>query len=341
MDNRALRLEMVHLQLTRQCNLNCWFCGQRKKKKSPGEDERKMKLADWMRVLDQLDAMARKSQIRPCAMLWGGEAVLNRDFPVLVKSLKERGYRIGMITNGTLLEPYRELVDASFETLYFSIDGPEQIHDRIRGAGAFQKAAGAIRTLTRAKRILTAVLTEETAACLDHMLDTFLALRPDGILLQERIVLTGEEMAAYEEWMREDFGKNAPEIHAWGAGEDWQAQRQEIDRRVREVLERRTFPCPVSYLPHIPANAGIPALYKDGSLPPCLSPFRHLHITWDGQVMYCTDFTDFSAGNVKEEPLWDIWENEASRRFRKAVQEGRCPSCSHCSWRYKTNFLEL
>ena len=65
----------------------------------------------------------------------------------------------------------------------------------------------------------------------------------------------------------------------------------------------------------------------------CMSPFEHTHISWNGNVLYCTDFYDFSAGNVKEDRLLDIFRNENSDVFRREILKGNCATCNHCSWR--------
>lgn len=70
----------------------------------------------------------------------------------------------------------------------------------------------------------------------------------------------------------------------------------------------------------------------------CQSPFKHVHIAWNGNVLYCTDFYDFFAGNVKEEKLIEIYNNKLSEKFREEISKNRCVTCKHCSWRNNTNF---
>ena len=64
------RLEMIHLQLTRQCNLSCWFCGQRKNSAlRDGQESMALKTEEWLGIVNELDAAAGK---KPSVMLWGG-----------------------------------------------------------------------------------------------------------------------------------------------------------------------------------------------------------------------------------------------------------------------------
>ena len=70
----------------------------------------------------------------------------------------------------------------------------------------------------------------------------------------------------------------------------------------------------------------------------CRSPFNHMHITWNGNVLFCTDFYDFKAGNVKDASIEDIFFGQMSERYREEIENGRCVSCNHCSWRSKDTF---
>ena len=72
------RLEMIHLQLTRQCNLNCWFCGQRKNSAlRDGKESMALKTEEWLGIVNELDAAAGK---KPSVMLWGGEPLMSPCF---------------------------------------------------------------------------------------------------------------------------------------------------------------------------------------------------------------------------------------------------------------------
>lgn len=73
--------------------------------------------------------------------------------------------------------------------------------------------------------------------------------------------------------------------------EDFQ-QHKEV--ALKKVLQSK-YRFPVRYLPH-KSNASH-----------CLSPFRHIHVAWNGNVLYCTDFYDFAAGNAKHNDIIAIY----------------------------------
>ena len=329
----SLRLEMVHLQLTRRCNLNCWFCGQRKTSWDSAKACKELTVDEWLGVIDQLDEYARESGCRPSVMIWGGEAALSPAFVPVVRRLAASGYRLGMVTNGTLLERDAELIRSSFEKLYLSIDGDEELHDEIRGRGVYRKAAENLRLLKEngPKRVIMTVLTPAVAERLPEILEAFSALEPDEVILQERIFLEPGEVRQYREWMKSSFQAEAANIGAWLGTEEDTRERSRLRESCQAKLHGLSLPYTLTYLPHLPARAQ----------PFCRSPFRHLHITWNGQTSFCTDFTDFSCGSVRETPVARLFTNARADAFRREVLKGRCVTCGHCSWRYKESFLEL
>ena len=55
-------------------------------------------------------------------------------------------------------------------------------------------------------------------------------------------------------------------------------------------------------------------------------------------VTNCTDFYDFSAGNVKNDDICEIFNNDISNKFRDEIKNGNCVTCEHCSWADNTEY---
>lgn len=326
--NPEVRIEMVHMQLTRSCNLQCWFCGQRKFNCSKEEGAAlSMKWADWEKVIVSLIHYRQISGNNPCIMLWGGEPLLSVNFEKIVTRLYKEGFHLGMVTNGTLLDRNIELCREAFEKIYISVDGPEEIHDNIRGPGVYQKVKETMHGLKGGPKLVNmAVLTPEVRNRLPWLLDAFVPLQPDQVILQEMIGLNEMEVNSYKEWLLDSFGQQAHEINAWEGKIDYEPARQK--RECLAQLAGLEYPFEISYLPH---GSEAESIY-------CLSPFRHAHIMWNGNVTFCTDFTDFSAGNVKEQDILEIFESHTANRFREEIQKGNCVTCQHCSWKNSLSF---
>jgi MoaA/NifB/PqqE/SkfB family radical SAM enzyme len=81
--------------------------------------------------------------------LSGGEPLLRKDLIVLAKRAASHGCLVSMNTNGTLLNESRiSEVAEVFDTVVVSLDGPREVHDKIRGVpGTYDKAVEALRLL--------------------------------------------------------------------------------------------------------------------------------------------------------------------------------------------------
>lgn len=315
------KIELVHFQLTKNCNLRCWFCGQWGKKgffsDSVGEA---MELNDWKNVINQLEDYANETGIKPEVMLWGGEPLMYPYFEDIVRELRVKGFAIGIVTNGVLIENFSKILKDEFKHIYVSVDGVREVHDKIRGEGVFDTVSKNLKMLkgTKAKITIMSVISNDNINNLEETVEELLKLNCDEIILQDMIALSAEETKQYKEEMRK-MGINAEYIDSWVM-----ENAPRCDSETAEDICKK-YHGKVKHLPH-------------GIGEPCKSAFSHMHIAWNGNVLYCTDFYDFSAGNVKNENLVDVFNNEKSDKFREMIKNEKCPTCHHCSWRHSTTF---
>lgn len=320
-----MEAKLVHLQITKKCNLRCWFCGQWGKKgffaDSSGEE---MKFSDWEKVIAELVELRRKTGNNISVILWGGEPLTSPIFDETAELLCKNDFPVGAVTNGTLINEHAEILKNKFTRVYVSIDGNREVHNKIRGEGVFEKAAENLKMIHggKAKISLMSVISPDNIDILDSLPETLLALPCDELILQDMIYMTASEINEYKTGMKEVFGINAAEIDSWG-NED--ADKKKKEQALRKIFAEK-YPKPVIYLPH------------NSTTDYCRSAFWHIHIAWNGNVLYCTDFYDFSAGNVKKESLLNIVDNELSEKFREEIKNNRCVTCRHCSWRLNHDF---
>jgi len=142
-------------EITLACNLRCQHCGTRAGKSRRNE----LSTAQCLDVVTQLSHFG-------CELitLSGGEPTLRKDWDVVATEIAKRGIVVNMVTNGV----YRDeeaaddvaarAVAAGLANLGVSIDGPERVHDWVRGEGTFARTMKAIERFTAAG-IKVAVLT--------------------------------------------------------------------------------------------------------------------------------------------------------------------------------------
>ncbi|MCC6558803.1 MAG: radical SAM protein [Polyangiaceae bacterium] len=141
-DQAALPLGVIW-DVTYACPLRCAHCYSESGRRPP----RQLALPEMLRLADVIAAM------RPMSLqISGGEPLMVRDIPEVVRRVAERGIPVGVCTSGLWLdEPTARALLAACVRIEVSLDGAaRETHDRIRGqAGAFDQALGALALLDR------------------------------------------------------------------------------------------------------------------------------------------------------------------------------------------------
>jgi len=161
---------------TRRCNLTCLHCGAVKEKYA-----RELTTQQICGILDQL-AGTRNAMFA----VTGGEPLLRKDLPDVLAHARRRGLKTGIATNGFLLDQHvaKWLQDAGVYSVQVSLDGPQAIHNRIRGnSESFERAVQAIEELIRHKVPLVSVATTITTTNIHQIDDLRQILLQQGVRL--------------------------------------------------------------------------------------------------------------------------------------------------------------
>jgi MoaA/NifB/PqqE/SkfB family radical SAM enzyme len=133
----------VSYQITFRCNRKCMFCDAWKLK-----NPRELDTEQAKRIVGELaDGGVGILGIT------GGEPLIRPDLEEIAAAAKRKGVIIGVNTNGTLLTPTRaKSISTVFDTVFVSLDGFEETHDRIRGEkGTFREAFTGLKNLLSVK----------------------------------------------------------------------------------------------------------------------------------------------------------------------------------------------
>ena len=364
----------VQLRVTNLCNLRCKMCGQWgdtgiyradgfSASATDGEKERQrireligakrqLSLPDYVRLLDEI------APAQPIISLFGGEPFLYPEIMSLIREVKARGLTCTIITNGWRLEEHaRELVEVGMDSIAVSIDGPPEVHNRIRGkADSFDRAAAGVRAvadwrrrLGRALPMQIAILpiTELNMDAIAPAIEVLRELPLDTINVGLRWFVPKEAGEDYERVMRETFGVSGD---SWkGFDFDWSSvatsKGEQMTALVRllQGLRRRRFldsalgrPW-VSFVPEVPAEK-VPEYFSDFS-----QTFGHslCPVAWyfaqvepDGEVCFCGDFPDYFIGNVSKQSFREIWTGDRAWKFREKLAKEPLPICNRCCGSY-------
>jgi 12,18-didecarboxysiroheme deacetylase len=319
---------------TRTCNLKCVHCYAGSEAR---QYEGEMTTEEAKAMIDDLAAFGA-----PVLLFSGGEPCIRPDLVELMHYAKERGRRVVISTNGTLITPElaRQFAEVGLSYVGVSLDGGRATQDKFRGMeGSFDRAIEGIRNSKAAgiKVGLRMTINKGNVQDIDEIFDI---MEAEGInrACFYHLVYTGRGSALIDEDLDHEqtraavrlimdrtkawFDKGGkPEVltvdnHADGPFVYLELLKEDPERAA-EVLQLLEW------------NQG----NSTGNGISCVS--------WDGEVYADQFWRHFSFGNVRQRPFSEIWTDtrrldeggtEASELMFKLKDKrpwvkGRCHDC--------------
>lgn len=310
-------LRLVAWEITRNCNLSCMHC-RASATKGPYEGE--LEIQTCVRVLDEIADVAK-----PIVILTGGEPLLRPDIFQIARYGTDKGLKVVMAPNGTLITESiaEKMAAAGIKRISVSLDGAtKEIHDTFRGVpGAFEgalhgieqaKAAGIefqINTTITQHNLSEIPNIQNLAIKLGAVAHHIFLLVPTGrgkyIIDQE---ITAKEYERTLNWFYDQKGKSELQLKATCAPHYYRILRQ------RAKAEGK----PVNYTTH-----GLDAVTRG-----CLGGTGFCFISHRGIVQPC-GFLDLNCGDLQKTSFADIWNRSeiflALRNFDNLG--GKCGKC--------------
>jgi len=163
MTGRIESLPILALSVHSACNCRCVMCDIWK----ANSEKREISSDDLSRHVEAIRALHVQR-----VMLTGGEPLLHRNLWVLCSELQALGIRVTLVTTGLLIEQHAAEVASYVDTVVISLDGPRELHDRIRrvkgGFDRIAKGVMALRAQLPAPRLIArSVVQRDNAAAID------------------------------------------------------------------------------------------------------------------------------------------------------------------------------
>jgi heme b synthase len=312
-------LRMIAWEITRQCNLSCIHCRASAENNCyPNE----LTTDQCLRLLDSIVSFSK-----PVIILTGGEPLLRKDIFQVAGYGRDKGLRLVMAVNGTLVDEdnARKMQDCGIQRISVSIDGATaESHDRFRKVpGAFE---GAIRGIKAAKKVglefqinttITRQNSHELPAILDLAIDLGAAAHHLFLLVPtgRGKALTDQQVTAheYEEtltWLYDQKEQSPLHLKATCAPQFYRILRQKARKDGKSVTYQ---------------NFGLDATTRG-----CLGGISFCFISHVGQVQPC-GYLDLDCGNVRQSTLEEIWRSSPIFRDLRDFNgyEGRCGRCEY------------
>jgi heme b synthase len=318
-DPKDTPLRLVAWETTRNCNLACKHC---RASADLGPFDGELDTAAAFRLLDQIAELGR-----PIVILTGGEPLLRDDIFDIARYGTDKGLRMVMAPNGTLITPEhaRNMAASGIKRISVSLDGAtREKHDDFRGVpGAFE---GALRGIELAKEagIEFQINTTISKLNLDQIPKIQALAVKLGAVAHHIFLLVptgrgkymiGQEIDAreYEEtlnWFYDQRDKTPLQLKATCAPHYYRILRQ----RAREEGKKVTF-----------ESHGLDAVTRG-----CLGGCGFCFISHRGVVQPC-GFLQVDSGNVTRESFADIWRGSkvflALRNYDDL--KGKCGECEY------------
>jgi MoaA/NifB/PqqE/SkfB family radical SAM enzyme len=342
--------QTVSFTVTNRCNLACRMCGQWSEegymhgRRQCLQEE--MALADWKRLADELAEHEAGSVI-----LRGGEPFLLPGIMELLRHISSKGMFISIDTNGTMLGEYaEEIVRIPKLHLTVSVDGPEEVHDSVRGVpGCFARIRENLAKLAKAEersgnsvsRGICFTISRYSVGGLGAMPDVARSLGLGTVTIVPYYWVPARLGEAYERELRDEFQCGAFSwrgFHHETSGVDV-GEFMEQYRRYRENLgDVYSYP----YLAL--TDEEYATWFSDPEAPVrsprCMNVERLIDIQPGGDANFCVDFPDYSIGNVKDSTIEELWNSERTERFRRLRRERPLAVCHRCGAKYMSELPE-
>ena len=312
-------LRLVAWELTKACNLVCKHCRAEAINK-PLSDE--LTTQEGKAILDDIVSFSK-----PIIILTGGEPLMREDILDLAAYGTERGLRMVLATNGTLLDDnwVKELKKVGIKRVSVSIDGASaESHDNFRGvSGAFDKTLEGIEALKRGGldfQINTTVTKTNLKEISDiqklaiklgaiaHHIFLFVPMGRGKDIKEE--VITPKEYEEILSWLAEQRKRAIIQVKATCAPQYYRILRQ----KAKEWGEKVTF-----------ETYGLDAMTRG-----CLAGMGFCFISSTGKVQTC-GYLDIECGHIRKEPLSKIWKNSLIfiKLRDKSQYKGKCGRCEY------------
>jgi len=284
--------------ITQACDLHCRHCYDR-------SDRHPMPLEQAIRVLDDLYDFCRRQHVYGQITFTGGNPLLYPHFDEVYRQAAERGFLTAVLGNPMPRQRIESLLHMQeLEFYQVSLEGLAEHNDYIRGRGHFQRVLGFLDVL-RDLKVYSMVMLTLTDANMDQVLPLAEHLRGrTDVFTFNRLSPVGEGA----ELAPADIGRYRPFLETY-----LQAARANPTMQLKDNL--------FNILLHEKKGPFFGGCAGYG----CGAAFNFVSLLPDGEVHACRKLPSL-IGNIKERPLYDIYQDEAARRYRAGT--GACSGCA-------------
>lgn len=300
---------LFYIYATMSCNLSCIHCYV------PSSPNIKIRNELTTEELFKIIDFASKKMVKEIR-LTGGEPLLRKDIIDVINYALSKGLRVSIETNGLLISEEFLQSLKYLSRVYFgvSLDGPKEVHEKIRGKGTFDKTVNAILLLKK-YNVGTTIIT--SIADPSWVFDDRLTKFTDLLLnLSPKI------------WY----------VHAWVGGEG-RGRLLNIDIYTVYNVIKTIYDLKIKMKGKLRIVLNVPLgtipkeftkeLLKDNDIIVGCNYWNIVGFSSTGDVSICHRFTKYPkmrAGNIRVQDLEEILKSKILGKLDRKV-EGVCSKC--------------
>ncbi|MBI1746512.1 MAG: radical SAM protein [Acidobacteria bacterium] len=329
---------LIFWEVTKGCNLRCIHCRATPTELASPAD---LSTEEAFRVIDEIASVSQSILV-----LSGGEPLFRRDLFDIAAYGTQRGLRMALATNGTLVtqEVAQRVLDAGIQRVSISLDGGQaSTHDSFRAIpGAFD---GAIRGFRNLKAVgmsmqINTTITNHNYKEIDNILKLALELGTDawhlfllvpvgcGLGIADEQMLSAQTYEVLLNWIYDQSKVQPMNIKATCAPHYFRVRAQRILQDRKEGREAPAFN---------PARHGHPNTGGDGNggahpwfslTKGCLAGTGICFISHKGEVNPC-GYLPILAGDLRRDSFADIWRDSSIFEQLRDMNNltGKCGLC--------------
>ncbi len=287
-NTRTYRAFTILIDLLYRCQCNCIHCAIANYSKK----EKELSTVEVMKLIDQLPDVSKKllKNRRIRVQFSGGEPLLRKDLPSLIKYSCKNGFEPQVNTNGLLLTEamVEKLKKSGLKKIFVSIDSSNnEIHDKIRGVnGCFDAAVAGIRN------------------CLERGMMCCISTCADGENIKngelEKVILLGKKLGVF-------YIRIIPSVLSGKLLNREEKRPDQKDLRILEKLKK-------TYKDFIMVEGNFCGAHRKKCI--TISPY--------GDVLSCP-YIPIAFGNTRVEPLINVLRKMFTHQiFKIKIKSGEC-----------------
>jgi len=305
---------LIQWHLTERCNLHCMHCYQNGT--TPEEIRLEEIISGFGEIFDTIKEWADLYEITfsPSVNLTGGEPFLFRDLFVILEYLAGHSVETYLLTNGILVNREKAVMlsECGVNGMQISIEGPQDIHDAIRGEGSFSKSLKGAEHLLKAGLEVTfnTTLSELNAGRFEEIIEIS---RSVGVqrLGFSRLVPSGQGLGMLHHMLP---ARKIRDLYQ-------RLQRINLDGLVIVTGDPVAAQCLIQ-----------PTGNDDIPLGGCAAGVSGITVLPDGSLLPCRRLP-IRLGNIREDSFREIWATSPVliNLRNKGIYGGRCGTCERWS----------